>query len=269
MESRPFWKGYLKLSLVTCSVAMTPAISERDKVRFHTLNRATGNRVTSRYADAETGKPVKEADLAKGYPRDGDGFVVLEDDEIDAVALESARTIDISTFVAKDSIDWVWRDRPHYLFPNDAVGAQAFAVIRDAMNATDKVAISRLVLYRRERAVLLEARGKGIVLWTLRYGDEVRAAGDYFRDLDGGAPAPELMRLVTKLIDKDRKPWTPEMASDPVQNRLLEIIAAKERISPGRKASKPKPSPSEGAEIIDLTEALRRSLGAKSVARKR
>jgi len=122
MAPRPFWKGYLKLSLVTCPVAMMPATTEGEKVRFHTLDRATGHRVASRYIDAVTGKPVDENEQVKGYERGDNDFVVLEDDELEAVALESTRTIDISTFVGKDTIDWVWFDRPHYLLPDDPVG---------------------------------------------------------------------------------------------------------------------------------------------------
>jgi DNA end-binding protein Ku len=174
MARQAFWKGYLKLSLVTCPVAMTPATTEADKIRFHTLNRATGNRVESRYVDAETGKSVSDDDQARGYQRGADDFVVLEDDELDAVALESTRTIDIETFVPADSIPWIYYDTPHYLVPDDRVGEEAFSVIRDAMAATKTVGIARLVLYRRERAVMLMPRAPGIVLWTLRYGDEVR-----------------------------------------------------------------------------------------------
>ena len=122
MAPRSFWKGYLKLSLVTCPVAMTPAISEGEKVRFHTLNRATGNRIQSRYVDAETGEPVDEDDEVKGYQSGADEYVLLEDDEIESVALESTRTIDIETFVPRDSIGWIWYDRPHYLVPDDTGG---------------------------------------------------------------------------------------------------------------------------------------------------
>ena len=266
MAPRSFWNGYLKLSLVTCPVAMTPATTEGEKVRFHTLNRATGNRVASRYVDAVTGKPVAEDDEVKGYQRGDDEFVVLEDDEIDAVALESTKTIDISTFVEKDSIDWVWFDRPHYLFPDDAVGEQAFSVIRDAMAETKTVAISRLVLYRRERAVMLEPCDKGIVLWTLRYGDEVRDAEPYFADVEGSAAAPEMLDLVTALIEKGTKPWTPEMVSDPVQARLLEIIEAKKA---KRTPPKVKAPPHQGAKVIDIMDALRKSLGSSAATRKR
>jgi DNA end-binding protein Ku len=155
MAPRSFWKGYLKLSLVTCPVAMTPATSETEKVRFRTLNRATGNRVVSRYVDGETGKPVDEDDEVKGYERGENEYVMLEDDELDSVALDSTRTIDIEMFVPRESIEWIWYDTPHYLTPNDPVGEEAFAVIREAMAATGTVGISRLVLYRRERAVML------------------------------------------------------------------------------------------------------------------
>jgi DNA end-binding protein Ku len=266
MAPRSFWKGYLKLSLVTCPVAMTPATSEGEKVRFHTLNRATGNRIASRYIDVVTGKPVAEDDEVKGYQRGDDDFVVLEDDEIDAVALESTKTIDISTFVAKDTIDWVWCDKPHYLFPDDEVGEQAFSVIRDAMAETKTVAISRLVLYRRERAVMLEPRDKGIVLWTLRYGDEVREPKSYFADVGSDPPAPKMLSLVTALIDEKTKPWSAEMASDPVQDRLLEIIAAKDGKRPATKA---KPKSEHGAQVINIMDALRKSLGPAGAARKR
>ncbi len=180
MAARPFWKGYMKLSLVTCPVAMMSATSEEEKVRFHVLNRKTGNRVQSHYVDAETGRPVEEADDVKGYARGENDYVLLDDGELVSVALESARTIDIQSFVAAESIDWVWYDMPYYLTPDDPIGEDAYCVIRDAMRATEMIGVSRLVLNRRERAVILEPRDNGIVLWTLRFGDEVRDASDYF-----------------------------------------------------------------------------------------
>ena len=179
MAARPFWKGYLKLSLVTCPVQMEPARTAAETLSFHTLNRKTGNRVESRYVDSESGKPVSEDDQVKGYPLDDEQYVMLEDDELDSVALESTRTIDITRFVpATDVGDGrpvpVGRDEPHFLRPGDKVGEEAFAVIREAMSATGTAALSRLVLYRREHAVVLLPRDKGILLWTLRYSDELR-----------------------------------------------------------------------------------------------
>lgn len=261
MAPRIFWKGYLKLSLVTCPVAMTPATSADEKVRFHTLNRATKNRVVSRYVDSETGKAVDEDDEAKGYERGEGDFVVLEDEELDAVALESTRTIDIEKFVSRDSIDWIWFDKPHYLTPNDPVGEEAFSVIRDAMKAADMVGISRLVMYRRERAVLLEPREKGIVLWTLRYGEEVRPADAYFEGIGKVKLEPSMMKLAETFIAENIRKWSPDVADDPVQEKLLEIIAAKKK---GRK--KPAKEKAEVAapssNVINIMDALRKSVAA-------
>jgi DNA end-binding protein Ku len=256
MAPRSFWKGYLKLSLVTCPVAMPPAVTDSEKVRFHTLNRATGNRVQSRYVDAETAEPVDEDDEVKGYQSGADQYVALEDDEIDSVALESTHTIDIEMFVPSDSIGWIWYDRPHYLVPDDPVGEEAFSVSRDAMAATGTVGVSRLVLYRRERAVMLEPRDRGIVLWTLRYGDEVRDPSSYFAKLDG-KPNSKLMSLVTKLIDERTKPWEAEMVGDPVQQQLLQLIAARKK---GKRAPKPKPAAEPAGNVVNIMDALRRSL---------
>jgi DNA end-binding protein Ku len=266
MAPRPFWRGYLKLSLVTCPVAMTPATSENEKVRFHTLNRKTGNRVASQYVDAITGKPVKEDDEVKGYPRGEDEYVLLEDDELEAVGLESTRTIDIDMFVPGDSIQWIWYDKPHYLTPNDPVGEEAFSVIRDAMQATGMVGISRLVMYHRERAVMLEPRDNGIVLWTLRYGDEVRDPETYFGKIGGGKSDPKLMTLLKKIIDGRTQPWTPKMVDDPVQDRLLDIIASKKT---GRKpATTTQPAPETTGNVINIRDALRKSITSEGKSRR-
>jgi DNA end-binding protein Ku len=267
MAPRPFWKGYLKLSLVTCPVAMTPATSDSEKVRFHTLNKKTNNRVVSQYVDAETGKPVSDDDEVKGYQRGENDYVLLEDDELEAVGLESTRTIDIDMFVDADTIGWIWYDRPHYLTPDDPVGEEAFSVIRDAMEATGKVGISRLVLYRRERAVMLEPKGKGIVVWTLRYGDEVRNPSDYFGKSGDVKADPDLMKLVGTLIEERTKSWDPKMVADPVQERLLDLIASKKK---GRKKpAKVKAKPDEpGSNVINIMDALRKSIGSSDGKRR-
>ncbi|MHC1547698.1 non-homologous end joining protein Ku [Phyllobacterium sp. K27] len=261
MAPRSFWKGYLKLSLVTCPVAMAPATTDNEKVKFRTLNRKTGNRVVSQYVDGVTGKAVDEDDEVKGYERGEDEYVMLEEDEIDAVGLESTRTIDIEMFVPRDSIDWIWYDKPHYLTPDDPVGEEAFSVIRDAMEATGRVGISRLVMYRRERAVMLEPRGKGIILWTLRYGDEVRDRDEYFGGVKNSKPDSKMMALVKTLIDERTKPWDPKMVDDPVQDRLLEIIAAKKK---GKKRpAKPKVEAETPSNVINIMDALRKSIASE------
>lgn len=268
MAPRSFWKGYLKLSLVTCPVAMMPATSENEKVRFHTLNEKTGNRVVSQYVDAVTGKPVDEDDEVKGYRHGEDEFVLLEDDELEAVSLESTRTIDIDMFVPADSIEWIWYDKPHYLVPNDSVGEEAFSVIRDAMESTGMVGASRLVLYRRERAVMLEPRDKGIVLWTLRYGDEVRDPTDYFGKIGDGEIDPGLMKLMTRLIEERSAPWDPDMVGDPVQAKLLDIIAGKKK---GRKRSVKAKSDAAAPpnNVINIMDALKKSISSDSKAKSR
>ncbi|KFC73180.1 putative DNA repair protein [Bosea sp. LC85] len=262
----PYWKGYLKLSLVTCPVAMMPATTDSEKVRFHTLNRATGHRVASRYVDAETGKPFDERDEAKGYPTGQDEYVILEDDEIEAVALESTRTIDVDMFVPRDSIEWAYLDKPHYLMPDGDVGEEAFAVIREAMAASKLVGISRVVLYRRERALMLEPRGKGIVAWTLRYGDEVRDPNPYFAEIEKVKPPTELMELAKQLVKENTKPWSGDMVKDPVQEHLLKLIASKKR-------RKGKLSREDGTvmkgNVVNLFEALKKSLAGDAGAKKR
>lgn len=266
MAPRPFWKGYLKLSLVTCPVAMTPATSDAEKIRFHTLNRRTGNRVVSRYVDAESGRPVGEDDEVKGYARDENSFVVLEDDELVAVRLESARTIDIETFTPADHIDWVWYDTPYYVTPDDPVGEEAYCVIRDAMRSTAMVGVSRLVLQRRERAVLLKARDKGIELWTLRFGDEVRDPRDIFGSNREVRLDPNLLDLVSQLIEERKARWSPEMARDPVQERLIDVINEKKKGAPPTKAKHPsEPPPSN---VVSIMDALRRSVAAEAKSKK-
>ena len=265
MAQRSFWKGYLKLSLVTCPVAMMPATSDSEKIRFHTLNRATGNRIEAHYVDAETGKSVEDEDEVKGYQQDANHYVMLEEDELRAVALESTRTIDIDMFVPADSINWLWYDKPHYLVPDDPVGEEAFTVIREAMAATGMVGLSRLVLYRRERAVMLQPRDRGIVLWTLRYGDEVRDPENYFADIKAEKVEPELLSLVTALIDKRTQDWSAELVRDPVQENLQAIIAAKKkgRAAPKKKAKEPAPA----SNVINIMDALKKSMAAEKAKR--
>jgi DNA end-binding protein Ku len=264
MAQRPYWKGYLKLSLVTCAVQMTPATSEAEKVRFHTLNRKTKNRVVSRYIDSVTGKAVKQEDEVKGYEQADDKYVMLEDEELENVALESARTMDIALFAPRDSIEWIWLDTPYYLSPDEPIGEEAFSVIRDAMAAEDMIGISQLVIGRRERAVMLEPRGKGIVVWTLRYGDEVRGEDEYFKDIGDAKADPKTMPLMRKLIKKQIKEWSPSMVADPVQERLLDIIEAKKKAQkkPAKGKAKAQPA-SEPSNVINIMDALKKSIAAE------
>jgi DNA end-binding protein Ku len=256
MAPRSFWKGYLKLSLVTCPVAMLPATSEAEKVHFHTLNRATGNRVQSRYVDAETGRPVDDEGEVKGYERGEGEYVTLENEELDAVALESTRTIDIEKFVPAESVEWIWYDTPHFLVPDDKVGEEAFSVIRDAMHASDMRAITRVVLYHRERAVLLDPRDKGIVLWTLRYGDEGRDPKTYFAGIKKAGNNAKLKQSAQHFVKAHTKDWSTSMIKDPVQDVLLDLIASKEKAN----RSRAKPAKRKRGNVIDLMAVLKKSL---------
>jgi DNA end-binding protein Ku len=267
MAPRPYWKGYLKLSLVTCPVSLTPATSEGEKVRFHTINSETGHRVRSQYVDAETGKPISDEDEVRGYEVEKDRHVIVEDEELEAVGLESTRTIDIEQFVPSDSIEWIWYDTPYYLMPDDEVAHEAFAVIREAMEATGTVGISRLVLARRERAVMLQPCGKGIILWTLRYGDEVRQPKEVFGDIAERKADPKLVTLVQKVIDERSTPWDSSMVSDPVQENLKELIASKQK-KKGR-ARKPKrgEEPEPPSNVVSIMDALKKSISGETKKR--
>lgn len=268
MALRPYWKGYLKLSLVTCPVAMQPATSESEKVRFHTLNRETGNRVVSQYVDSVTGKPVKEGNDAKGYARGENDYILLTDDDLDAVALDTVKTIDIDKFVPADSIEWVYLEKPHYLMPDDPVGHEAFAVIRDAMKSDKVLGVSKLVIGRRERAVVLEPRDEGIVLWSLRFGDEVRPEEAYFEDIDEDAD-PDLIPLVQQLIKQKSARWSPEMVSDPIQESLLKIIAEKKKaLKPTKKPAKGKAEAEPKSNVVNIMDALKKSVAAELRSRK-
>jgi DNA end-binding protein Ku len=267
MAGHSFWTGYLKLSLVTCPVALTPATSESAKIRFHTLNRKTGNRVVSRYVDEETGRPVEEGDEAKGYARGENDYLILEDDELESVQLESTRTIDIERFAPADHVDWVWCDTPYYVTPDDPVGEEAYCVIRDAMRSTGMVGVSRLVLYRREREVVLTPRDNGIVLWTLRAGEEVRQPSAAFREAKEAALDTRLVDLVAKLIESRRATWSPKMARDPVQARLGEIIKEKKK-GHAHKAPATAEGPEKPSNVVNIMDALRRSLAAEKGASK-
>ncbi|WP_439605159.1 Ku protein [Shinella sp.] len=262
MAAPAFWKGYLKLSLVTCQISMTPATTEGEKVKFHTINRKTGRRVRSRYIDAETEKPVDDEDQVKGYETSSDQFVTFEDEELESVALESVRTIDIDQFAPADSVPWIFYDSPYYVTPNDKVGEEAYAVIRDAMAEKGVVGISRVVLFRRERAVMVQPRDNGIILWTLRYGDEVREPDGYFKDIDKGKSDPKLLNLVSQLIDDRATSWDASMVHDPVQEQLKDLIA-KRREKQG-KTSKPRAAEKvegpAGDNVVDLMSALKKSL---------
>ncbi len=183
MAPRAYWKGYLKLSLVSCPIALFPATSEREKIRFHQINQATGNRIRYVKVDAESGEEVETENIVKGYQVGKSEYLQFEPDELEAIAIESKRTIDIDEFVPKDEIDELYLNNPYYIVPDGEVGVQAFAVIREAIRKEGMVAIGKVVFTTREHVIALEPRDKGLLGITLRYPYEIRDAKDYFDDI--------------------------------------------------------------------------------------
>jgi len=266
MAVRPYWKGFLKLSLVTCPITLTPATTEGEKVKFHTLNRKTNDRIYTRYVDAVSGKTVEKDDQVKGYERGEDDYVILEEDDLDSVQLESARTIDIDEFAPEDSVEWTYFDSPYFVVPDAEISEEAFIVIRQAMTNKKVVGIARLVMGGRERAVMLQPWEEGIILWTLRFGDEVRDEDEYWKEVDDKPVDKKMLTMVEKLIQDRTTKWAETMVEDPVQERLKDIIKAK-------KAHKTKPAKAadnddgedgtKPSNVIDLMEALKKSLEGK------
>ncbi|HEY0033266.1 MAG TPA: Ku protein [Devosia sp.] len=270
MAIRPYWKGYLKLSLVTCAVSLMPATTQGEKLRFHTLNRQTGARIHTQYIDAVSGKPVEDDDQARAYEKGEDDYIIVEEEDLDAVQLQSTRTIDIEEFVEADSIEWVYFDSPYFVMPADEVGEEAFVVIREAMTKSDLVGISRLVLGGRERAVMLQPWDRGIVLWTLRFGDEVRDEDEYWQSVKAIKPDAKLLSMVEQIIMDRTTTWSESMVKDPVQDKLLDIIKAKQstkRKAKPKKADADAPAPQNN--VVDLMAALKQSLEAKPEAIKK
>lgn len=262
MAPRPNWKGYLKLSLVSCPVALYPATTTSERVSFRTLNRETGNRVRRQFVDEQTGDAVEADSQIKGYEVAKGEFIQIEDDEIKSVQLESNHTIDIERFVPRDDIDELYLDSPYYLAPTDRVGEEAFAVIRDAMRAEEMVGLARVVLFRRERILMLEPRDKGIVATSLRYANEVHAASSYFDEIPDSELPKQMLDLAKHIIEKMTGKFEPDQFEDRYENALIELIRSKQKGMP----IKPQPTHRQ-TNVINLMDALRRSVeGAKGEA---
>src|SRR5579862_8576196 len=187
---RPYWKGYLKLALVSCPIAVYTGTSSTERVSFRQINKKTGNRLRQQLVDEVTREPVESEDKGRGYEYAKGAYIHVDDDELDAVAVESNHTIDIDSFVPRDQIDERYLDSPYYITPNDQVGQDAFAVIREAMRGKGMVALARIVLAKREHVIMLEPWGKGLVATTLRYPYEIRDVKEYFDDIPDAKIAP-------------------------------------------------------------------------------
>ena len=253
---RPTWEGHLRLSLVTCPVALYTATERTAEIHFNMINPKTNNRIRMQTVDAGTGKPVDRADLVRGFEISKNKYILLEKDELDAVKLESTRIIDIEEFVDADTIDRIYWDEPYYLAPAGKTGIDAFAVIQAAMTRQKKVALGRVVLHTRERVCALESRDTGILLTTLRSHDEIRGTAEIF---DKTLPKPEkgMLEIAEKIIEQQAATFDPTEFKDRYEDALRDLIARKKK----GKAVTPEAEPEEDdGKVIDLMEALKKSL---------
>ncbi len=256
MAARPSWQGHLRLSLVTCPVALYPATSEADTVRFNLINPLTNNRIKMKTVDAGTGEEVSRGDLVKGLEVAKNEYVILSKDDFESVKLESTHTIDIEKFVPRETIDRLYWDTPYHLVPNGKTGIEAFAVIREAMKQQKMVALGRLVMSTRERICAIEIEDDGLLLTTLRTAQEVRDASE-FAGPDLPKPDPRMLDIAGKIIEQQAGDFDPSEFQDRYEDALRAVIDEKKKGRPIR--------PSQDAErdetVVDLMEALRKSLG--------
>ena len=254
--SRPSWKGYIKLALVSCPVALWPATAPSERVSFRQINKKTGNRIRQQSVDEGTREPVELKDKVRGYELDKNQFLVIDDEELKAIEIESTRTIEIDAFVPRAEIDERFLDSPYYIAPNEPVGAEAFAVIREAMRDKSMAALGRVVLSSRERVIMLQPWGRGMLGTTVRYPYELRKPDDYFGDIPEVKIDPELLRLAEHILQGKAAPFDPAQFVDRYEQAVTELIEAKRKGSPAhaiRFAAAPR-------STFDLMDALKRSL---------
>ena len=256
---RAYWKGYLKLSLVSCPIALYPATSEREKISFHQLNKETGNRIRYRKVDAETGDDVEQANIIKGYELAKGEYVDVTREELEAVAIESKRTIEIEQFVPKTQIDELYIRDPYYIAPDGEVGQQAFAVIREAIRKEGMVAVGKVVFTSREHIIALEARDNGMLGMTLRYPYEVRKQAEYFDEIPDEKVPKDMLDLALHIVETKRGDFDPEKFEDQYEDALRELIEKKAK---GEKIERPK-QPAR-SNVVNLMDALRASVEAEN-----
>ena len=262
MAPRAYWKGYLNLSLISCPIVLYPASSEREKISFHQLNKNTGHRIKYRKIDAESGDEVESADIIKGYEVGKGQYIELDPEELEAVAIESKRTIDIDEFVPKNEIDELYLNSPYYIAPDGEVGQQAFAVIREAIRKEGMVAIGKVVFTSREHMIALEARGKGLVGMTLRYPYEVRKEEEYFEGIPDEKIPKDMLDLASHIVKTKEGHFDPSKFDDQYEDALKDLLKKKQE---GRPIERPERR--EPTNVVNLMDALRRSLEASGGAR--
>ncbi|SDF02324.1 DNA end-binding protein Ku [Bradyrhizobium brasilense] len=257
MAPRANWKGFLRLSLVTCPIALFPATSESEKISFNQINKNTGHRIRYLKVDADTGEEVSNDDIIKGYQVDKDSYLEVTRAELENIALESAHTIEIDEFVPRSEIDDLYLVRPYYIVPDGKAGHDAFAVIRETIRSLDKVALARVVLTNREHVIALETRDKGLVGMLLRYPYEVRDSAEYFDDIQDVKITKDMLDLAKHIVEQKSGHFEPEKFEDHYETALQELLAKKQQGQPIAPARRQAPG-----NVVNLMEALRQSLKA-------
>jgi DNA end-binding protein Ku len=264
MAVRAYWKGSLKLSLVSCPVLLYPATTTTDKPRFHMINKETGNRLKQQMVDAETCDVVEAEQKARGYELKKGEYVEIEKDELDAVHIDSNHTIDIDSFVPKDEIEKRYLNNPYYIAPDGKAGVDAFAVIRDAMKEKDRVALARIVLTNREHVIAIEPLGKGLLGTTLRYPYEVREELEYFDDIKNPNISKDMIELASHILDTKAAHFDPSKFKDEYENALKTLVRRKAAGKPVKSAEREeKPD-----NVISLMDALKQSLKGRASAKR-
>lgn len=259
MAPRALWKGYLKLSLVSCAIAMYTATSASERVRFNMINRQTGNRLKQQYIDSATGDLVEPEERARGYQVAKNEYVLVDDEELNAIEIESTHTVTVDKFVPREEVDEIYFDTSYYVAPDDRVAVEAFSVIRDAMRETKTVGLARVVLHRRERVVMLEPRDRGILAVTLHYPYEVRSADSIFEEIQSVPLDKEVLDLAKTIITSKKGKFDAAAFEDNYENALVALVKSKqsgERIQPAQRIEPP-------SNVVNLMDALQRSLAAE------
>jgi len=264
MAARAYWIGSLRLSLVTIPVEMFNAVETKNEISFRQIHKPSGRRINYTKTVQGIGE-VKSADIVKGYEVDQDTYVTLEPEEIEAVKLESKKTLELTQFVDASDIDAIYYDKPYYVVPADDLAEEAFVVLREALRKAKKVGLGQLALRGREYVVSLKPCGRGMVLETLRYADEVNKAASYFREIGDAKPDEDLLDLAATLIDKKTGPFHPDEYHDRYVDALKDLIARK-RKGKTIEAEEEEPAPSRGSNVVDLMAALKRSLEKPNAA---
>ncbi|MEY2503268.1 MAG: end-binding protein Ku [Verrucomicrobiota bacterium] len=255
MAPRANWKGFLRLSLVTCPIALFPATSESEKISFNQINRKTGHRIKYQKVDADTGEEVSSEDIVKGYKVDTDTYLEVSKDELDNIALESTRTIEIDEFVPRSEIDDLYLVRPYYIVPDGKVGHDAYAVIRETIRSLDKVALGRVVLTNREHIIALEARDKGLMGMLLRYPYEVRDSAEYFDDIQDVKITKDMLDLARHIVEQKSGHFDPSRFEDHYEAALQDLLDKKQKGLPIAR-----PETRSSGNVVNLMDALRASL---------